>query len=316
MGRVARRRARAGLAAALLMAWSAGSPAAPPPRDTVWDHSRHWTSLATFATAFGVSAGLRLGHVHPAGAAFGPSFDRTTGQLSDPQLTSSVDREFVQRQAVSTPELIVMGLSTGLIGVLTLSAAGDRSTDVARARRDQRLLDASMSFLETMGGTLLITEVLKYSVGRLRPDFLDRYQTLGCADDPDSGPCITGQLSFVSGHSSIAFAGATWASLVLGGELVWGPALRGEADAGTMTLGIVSQVALLGLASYIASTRISDNRHHVTDVVGGALIGAAVANASYWSYFRADGHSRNHGAIRPDVSAGRDALMFSVSGGF
>jgi len=67
----------------------------------------------------------------------------------------------------------------------------------------------------------LIVQVLKNRVGRLRPDFLAR-----CKWDDTLKACTgklddvsDGRRSFPSGHSSIAFAGLTFLSLLLGTHL-------------------------------------------------------------------------------------------------
>ena len=78
-----------------------------------------------------------------------------------------------------------------------------------------------------------VTQLLKYSVGRTRPDG-------------------SNQRSFPSGHVSGTFASAT----VLNRHYGW-------------KVGIPA----FGVASYVAASRISHNKHYLSDVVFGAAIG-------------------------------------------
>ena len=83
------------------------------------------------------------------------------------------------------------------------------------------------------------TFALKYAVGRERPDGSDN-------------------LSFPSGHTSNAFAGAT----VIERHYGW-------------KLGVPAYAT----ATFIGFSRMAANRHHFSDVVGGALLGYGVGRA-------------------------------------
>ena len=78
-----------------------------------------------------------------------------------------------------------------------------------------------------------VTQLLKYSVGRMRPDG-------------------SSQRSFPSGHASGVFASAT----VLHRHYGW-------------KVGLPA----FGVASYVAASRLSENKHYLSDVVFGAAIG-------------------------------------------
>ena len=78
-----------------------------------------------------------------------------------------------------------------------------------------------------------VTQLLKYSVGRMRPDG-------------------SSQRSFPSGHASGVFASAT----VLNRHYGW-------------KVGLPA----FGVASYVAASRLSENKHYLSDVVFGAAIG-------------------------------------------
>lgn len=95
-----------------------------------------------------------------------------------------------------------------------------------------------LKFTKTMGSCIIITHSLKVMVDKDRPN--------GATDGH----------SFPSGHTSVAFAGATFLNLNFGWKV-----------------GIPSYL----LASYVAWTRIKVKRHDTWDVIGGALTGIGCA---------------------------------------
>jgi len=138
--------------------------------------------------------------------------------------------------------------------------------------------------------TGLITEFLKNRVGRLRPDFLAR-----CKWDKDLKACtgniddiIDGRRSFPSGHSSTAWAGMTFLSLYLAGMTgAWcfnHPAPGGSFFASRLARLIITLAPLL-FATWVAVSRIEDNRHHKEDVIVGSLIGLSSSTVCYLIYW-------------------------------
>ena len=89
-----------------------------------------------------------------------------------------------------------------------------------------------------------VSSSIKYTIGRTRPDF---------AGDPDQFRPFSGNNSFPSGHTAVAFAIAT--------------AIADETDDSW------SDVALYGAATLTAMSRINDDRHWTSDVLVGGLIG-------------------------------------------
>ena len=122
--------------------------------------------------------------------------------------------------------------------------------------------------------------------GRLRPHFLSvcqpNWKSLNCSigyitQDVCTGDTIAvreARLSFPSGHSSLAFYCACF--------LVFYLHKRGFV---IRTLRIIipgiSLVAII-LALFTALSRVSDNKHHPTDVLAGSLVGAT--SAAYACY--------------------------------
>ena len=113
-----------------------------------------------------------------------------------------------------------------------------------------------------------VTQALKYSVGRTRPDG-------------------SSQRSFPSGHASGTFASAT----VLARHYGWKAGLPA-----------------FGIASYVAASRLSENKHYLSDVVFGAAIGLTAGRTVTF----ASGRTRFD--VAPVAARGGAAVNVSVSG--
>ena len=121
--------------------------------------------------------------------------------------------------------------------------------------------------LELTAGRLIFAEaatyatnlVLKLVTGRSRPD--------SSADPFDFHPFRNRQSGFVSGHTSMAFVLAT--------------TLSEEID------GWVDDALLYTFAGGTAWSRLNDNRHWPSDVVGGALLGYSIGKMAVdqWELF-------------------------------
>lgn len=119
-------------------------------------------------------------------------------------------------------------------------------------------------YAQTLLTTLAITEVAKNSVGRHRPTYA------GDLSDLDS------RRSFVSGHSSLGAAMSVYLALYLGRNIL--PQIDPRRRRLYRALGTVGVgAALVG----IPLSRVSDNRHHLSDVLTGSFVGAATAVGFY-----------------------------------
>ncbi|KAL2086359.1 hypothetical protein ACEWY4_017418 [Coilia grayii] len=138
------------------------------------------------------------------------------------------------------------------------------------------------SFLFGCAVSQSLTNVAKLSVGRLRPHFLQAcgvtYGALNCTLGTyvTKVTCKDPQLeeearkSFFSGHASFAMYTMLYLALYLQARWCW---------RGARLLRPLLQAGLLTLALYTGLSRISDYRHHPTDVLTGLLQGALTA---YW----------------------------------
>ena len=141
----------------------------------------------------------------------------------------------------------------------------------------------------------MITDIAKYSIGRLRPHFMDvcRPQLTddicGTANNPiyvTDFECTTdneervreARLSFLSGHASFSAYTAFFLIYYLQARLTWN---------GPVLFRPFLQILLFLMAFGTACSRVSDHKHHPTDVMAGMFVGFAVASTIYMGVFRA-----------------------------
>jgi hypothetical protein len=130
--------------------------------------------------------------------------------------------------------------------------------------RDQpKVAHLGMDLLQAQILTETIVEPLKWSTQRLRPDG-------------------SNSLSFPSGHAAITFAAAT----VIERHLGWRKAALGY-----------------GIASYVATSRLHDNRHWLSDVVFGAAVGTIAGRTVVH-------HRADYWAITPVLMPGHGVALF------
>jgi len=136
-----------------------------------------------------------------------------------------------------------------------------------------------------------VTQFVKMTVGRPRPDLIARCIPMAGAADPpyglsswtvctqtDKAMMTDGWMSFPSGHSSMSFAGLGFLTFYICGKL---HLFDGR---GVAPKSWISLVPLAG-ASLVAISRTMDYRHHATDVIAGAFLGITVAYFSYRQYY-------------------------------
>lgn len=134
----------------------------------------------------------------------------------------------------------------------------------------------------------LITDIGKYSIGRLRPHFFSvchpilpdgtdcsSPQNQGkyivdftCANDPTARILKEVRLSFPSGHSSFSAYTMIYCALYLHSRMTW---------SGAKLLKHGIQFFLISLAWFTALSRVSDYKHHWSDALFGSLIGTLTA---------------------------------------
>jgi membrane-associated phospholipid phosphatase len=124
----------------------------------------------------------------------------------------------------------------------------------------------AVAAVQSFSVTGLTTEILKYSLGRPRPDYDDRMRV--AASTGDAKLERDAKLSLPSGHASSAFALALHTGLWLH---------RAACRRGWSSTAVASGYAVpLVIATAIGWSRITDNRHNLSDVVAGAGLGLGV----------------------------------------
>jgi len=137
--------------------------------------------------------------------------------------------------------------------------------------------------------TSFLTDVVKNSVGRPRPDLIARCKpakgtsehslvTIEVCTETNQHVLQDGWRSFPSGHSSFAFSGLGYLALVLAGQM---HVFRPRTDLARVLLALAP---LIG-AALIAISRCEDYRHDVYDVTVGSLLGLLVAHSTYRRYY-------------------------------
>src|SRR6267142_734602 len=139
--------------------------------------------------------------------------------------------------------------------------------------------------IETLAITTLMTTALQRAVGRARP-FLRE-----CASNPNSDSDCAGSAnnrnsSFISGHASLAFSAAT--TLCVQHSRL---SLYGSADP-------VVCPAALTIAAGSSLLRVVADRHWISDVIAGAVLGSAVG------YVVSAVHLRENGSAPAGLTMG------------
>ncbi|XP_028273279.1 phospholipid phosphatase 1 isoform X2 [Parambassis ranga] len=144
-----------------------------------------------------------------------------------------------------------------------------------------RVYKAIGTFLFGAAMSQSLTDIAKYSIGRLRPHFLDvckpDWKLINCSSlayiedftcTGDKTVVNEGRLSFYSGHSSFSMYCMLFLALYLQARLQaeWARLLRPTI-----------QFFLIAASVYTGLSRVSDYKHHWSDVLTGLLQGALMA---------------------------------------
>ncbi|KAL9021809.1 MAG: hypothetical protein Q9185_001044 [Variospora sp. 1 TL-2023] len=194
------------------------------------------------------------------------------------------------------------------------------TTLLSPSQSPNRLHKAHVTILGLLISLLLtsfLTDTFKNAIGRPRPDLLarckpakgtptDKLVTIAVCTEKNHHTLHDGWRSFPSGHSSFAFSGLGYLSLLLTfGALFWPE--DGDGQLAAANTGITSVLAgqlhtfrprtdflraLAALApavcaAMIAVSRCEDYRHDVYDVTVGSALGFTIAYLSYRRYYPA-----------------------------
>jgi len=138
---------------------------------------------------------------------------------------------------------------------------------LGRVMEKPKMSHLGMDLLRAQAVTEILVEPIKFATHRERPDGSNHQ-------------------SFPSGHAAVTFAAAT----VLERHLEW-----------------KHSIAAYAIASYVAASRLHDNRHYLSDVVFGAAVGS-IAGRSVTE------HGRETWALVPMTVPGGFAIVATRTG--
>jgi len=164
------------------------------------------------------------------------------------------------------PGWAISGL--GAVSALGMIASGDRS----------RFYHVK-GLAESLSTGVLVTGLLKVTFGRHRPDWSEGGNTPGS------------RRSFPSGHATQAYAIAAYTALYLRGHVF--DKLRG--DRLLPWWEVVTYGGIAAAATGLAGERVLHNRHHLSDVIVGGLLGTATSTLFY---LYQDGRHADHESER------------------
>ncbi|NP_001085779.1 MGC80748 protein [Xenopus laevis] len=155
-----------------------------------------------------------------------------------------------------------------------------RSSAFIRNNYVATIYKAIGTFIFGAAASQSLTDIAKYTIGRLRPHFLDvckpnwskincslgYIETFVCEGDPTKSS--EGRLSFYSGHSSFSMYCMVFLALYLQSRM--------RADWARLLRPTI-QFALIAVSVYVGLSRVSDYKHHWSDVLTGLIQGAVVA---------------------------------------
>ncbi|XP_030646797.1 phosphatidic acid phosphatase type 2D [Chanos chanos] len=200
----------------------------------------------------------------------------------DPSITYPyLEKEAIPDTLLIAGGIIITGLTIALGECYRVRFQEVHSRAFVRNRYISCLYKELGSFLFGCCIGQSLTNMAKLSVGRLRPNFLEvcniTYESLNCTP----GTYVTdftcsradklveeARKSFFSGHASFAMYTMLYLAFYLQARFSW---------RGARLLRPLLQFLLVMLAVYTGLSRISDYRHHPTDVLVGFLQGGLTA---------------------------------------
>ena len=186
---------------------------------------------------------------------------------------------------------LLFGLSFGLpaalvviLNVLEAPRSGGRLTAAALARGTRDVHHLMLSVLQAYALSTCWKNWLNKGVGRQRPDFYGRLAT------GDQAVIAEGRASYPSGHAAYSHTSGAVCFWYIAGRLAVMPPHDDASGSRVWTGGKIGRgqflrllVSLMpvGLATYIATTRLTDGVHHFSDVNAGTFIGLCCGSICY-----------------------------------
>ncbi|XP_063795366.1 phospholipid phosphatase 3 isoform X4 [Pseudophryne corroboree] len=191
-----------------------------------------------------------------------------------------------QKSTISIPLLLTLGVLVTLVSIILgeffrIYYLKAKSHSFIRNPYVSALYKQVGCFLFGCAISQSFTDIAKVSIGRLRPHFLDicdpDFTRLNCTvgnyieEYTCRGPpskVTEARKSFFSGHASFSMYTMLYLVFYLQSRFTW---------RGARLLRPLLQFTLLMMAFYTGLSRVSDHKHHPTDVLAGFAQGALVA---------------------------------------
>jgi len=140
-----------------------------------------------------------------------------------------------------------------------------------KARCHHDFHNAILGFFSGWATTILVTQILKLSVGEYRPNY-----------DVTTDKLVFDQReAFPSGHASTSFVTMIYLTLYLSGK--WKVFCQHQHGS---VLGKATLCSLpMALAAFIAISRVIDYHHSIADVTAGSIIGFSIGVMAYFLYW-------------------------------
>ncbi|XP_013880464.1 phosphatidic acid phosphatase type 2D [Austrofundulus limnaeus] len=198
-----------------------------------------------------------------------------------------LEQEAIPDTLLTAGGIVITGLTIAFGECYRVRFRGVHSRAFVQNRYVSCLYKELGSFLFGCSVCQSLTNMAKLSVGRLRPYFLSvcnvTYASINCVPgqyvsqvscrQPDLKLVEEARKSFFSGHASFAMYTMLYLVFYLQARLSW---------RGARLVRPLVQFLLVILAIYTGLSRISDYRHHPTDVLTGFIQGGLTA---YWVAF-------------------------------
>jgi len=215
-----------------------------------------------------------------------------------PMYCCTIDKPYISDETVPYARCLVLCFGVAFTILGASSYCSGRGSD---QRQPSANITAEITaflhglFLASSIAEGLCAALIKRYVGRPRPHFFSRCGWDGneCTNAVET----SAYQSFPSGHSTVAFASLSFTALFCLGKLQLSEprTLRLYENTHVDVLDVLIVVVLspLGLAAWIASSRVVDHMHHASDVVAGAALGSFWGTIFYKRYF-ANGPTTSH----------------------
>jgi len=167
-------------------------------------------------------------------------------------------------------------------------------------KHDYEVIHTIIGYLFGTAASYSFTIIAKFTIGRMRPHFLDlcrpNFQEIDCGTEahplfvtkyvcqgnPFLADILTendireAYVSFMSGHACLIFQAATFLALYF------------QARLNCMNTFVVPsmQLACIAFAFWVALTRVKDHMHHPGDVIAGAIVGTLIQIFNVFSIVR------------------------------